>query len=317
MGPTEGVEEPLISVVTPTLNQGRFIEATIRSIQAQTYRNLEHIVVDGGSTDETLDILRRHERRYPMRWISEADQGMYDAVNKGLRLASGEILAYLNSDDAYFPWTLGTAAAAFAADPGLDLVFGDAISVHLGTSLQRLALLPPFDRRNLTVMHSLAQPAVMWRRSLLERVGSFDPGLRFVGDLDYWLRATEHGRIRHIDEVLAVELIHGGNLSQRAAAEMTAEDLRMRARHGGGPAASRAVRRRATLRSKLWRRRVLLRFMFAMLAPGHRGWQHFRGEGDLEISLSRLLLAMAPRAGDRMLANAVTSDLANRILRGN
>ena len=252
MGPTEGVEEPLISIVTPTLNQGRFIEATIRSIPGQTYRRFfEHIVIDGGSSDETLAILRRHEGTYPMRWISEPDEGMYDAVNKGLRLASGDILTYLNSDDLYFPWTLGTVAAAFAADPQPDLVFGDAISVHLGTSVQRLALLLPFDRRSLTVMHSLAQPAVMWRRSLLERVGSFDPGLRFVGDLDYWLRATEHGRIRHIDEVLAVELIHGGNLSQRAAAEMTAEDLRMRARHGGGPAASRAVRRRATLRSSL------------------------------------------------------------------
>ena len=92
--------------VTPTLNQGRFIEQTVRSLKGLSYDHLEHIVIDGGSTDETLDILRRYEGSVPDALDSEPDAGMYDAINKGMHQAKGDILAYLNSDDLYFPWTL-------------------------------------------------------------------------------------------------------------------------------------------------------------------------------------------------------------------
>ena len=306
--------EPLVSIVTPTLNQGRFIEATIRSIKGQRYRHFEHIVVDGGSTDETLEILRRHEGTYPMRWISEPDHGMYDAVNKGIRLAKGEILAYLNSDDLYFPWTLEAAVDVLRADPTPDLVFGDAVTVLDGTCAQRIALLPPFDRRTLLITGSLMQPAVFWRRRLVERIGLLDVSFRYVGDLDYWLRATEQGIARHIDEVLALELIHGSNLSLTAREVMAAEDVRMRTSHGGGNVASPASRRRATLHTKAWRRGVLLRFMAAFL-PFGSGWPHFRHEGELRVSWLRLLGAFAPGRGDLMLANAITSEAASRLLR--
>src|SRR4030067_3134955 len=92
---------PLVSIITPSLNQGEFIEETILSVKNQTYENIEHIIVDGGSTDDTLNILKKYAGSYRMRWLSEPDNGMYQAINKGMRLANGEILAYLNSDDLY------------------------------------------------------------------------------------------------------------------------------------------------------------------------------------------------------------------------
>src|SRR4029078_7097043 len=99
-------------------------------IRAQTYDHYEHIVVDGGSTDATLDILRAQEDSYPMPWQSEPDRGMYDAINKGMRQATGEILCYLNSDDLFFPWTLETVVAAFEADPSADLVIGAVLGLR-------------------------------------------------------------------------------------------------------------------------------------------------------------------------------------------
>ena len=97
------MHRPLFSIVTPTLNRRELLEWTLRSIRGQSYPDLEHVVVDGGSTDGTLALLAEFEGTYPLRWISEPDGGMYNAINKGLRMASGDILAYLNSDDLYFP----------------------------------------------------------------------------------------------------------------------------------------------------------------------------------------------------------------------
>ena len=98
--------DPLVSVITPVLNGGSTLELTLRSVAAQKYRNLEHIVIDGGSTDQTLDILRRFRSSIPFRWVTEKDSGMYSAINKGIAMARGDVLAYLNADDLYFPWTL-------------------------------------------------------------------------------------------------------------------------------------------------------------------------------------------------------------------
>ena len=304
---------PLVSIITPTLNQGRFIEATIRSIKAQTYGNVEHIIVDGGSTDETLDIVRRHEGTYPMRWISEPDRGMYDAVNKGMGMARGEILAYLNSDDVYFPWAVATVVTAFAS-ASADIVFGDGIHVDDETGAQHLMLLPPFSKSSLAVIGSLVQPAAFWRRTVVEATGGFDPHLRFVGDLDFWLRAARPGRVRHVDEVLAAERGHAARLSVAAADRIAFEDLEMRGRHGGGSAASGWVRRRAHLRNRFWRRAPWLRLLVSVHIPRTAGWRHFRREAGPSISTRDILLGMLPRVGSGHLERAVMSDLAVRLL---
>ena len=130
----------MVSIVTPSYNQGTFIEETILSVKDQAWSSVEHIIMDGGSTDCTLDILRRYEGTYNMRWNSEPDGGMYQAINKGLRLSHGEVLAYLNSDDRYFPWTVEVAMKELA-NHDVDFIFGDMLNVVERTEFASLNFL--------------------------------------------------------------------------------------------------------------------------------------------------------------------------------
>ena len=224
-------DRPLVSIVTPTLNQGRFIEHTIRSIKKQTYSRFEHIVVDGGSRDNTVEVLRRYESSYPMRWTSEPDRGMYDAINKGMRTAAGEIVAYLNSDDLYFPWTLETVVEAFLRYPNVDFVYGDALAIDERTGIQRMQWAWPFDLDLISRTSFLVQPTVFWRRRALDQLGQFDTGLRFVGDCDYWMRAGGVHRFLRIWEFLAVERNHDTTLRASNSELLDTELRQVRSRY--------------------------------------------------------------------------------------
>lgn len=307
-------DQPLLSVVTPVLNQAAFLDWTLRSVRAQDYPRIEHIVVDGGSTDGSLDLLRRERDAGRLRLLSEPDQGMYDAINKGLRLATGDVLAYLNSDDAWLPWAVETVMRVFLAEPGVDMVFGDGIKVDQVNGLHRLRLFAPFDRVSLANYESLMQPAVFWRRGVYERMGGFQPELRFVGDLDYWLRAAAAGaRIRHVSEVIAVERIHEQRLSSASRDKMAAEDRRMRDGHRG-PAGAGAGRRRALSRDVRWQRWLWVRFLIAYgLRPLPGPWARFVAAGRVTIRPRRILLASQPGMSKR-LWGTVTSDLATETL---
>jgi glycosyltransferase involved in cell wall biosynthesis len=174
-----------ISIVTPTFNDGRFLRGAIESVSSQTHRDFEHIVIDGGSTDGTLDMLRGLPR---VQWISEPDRGIYDAINKGLRMASGEVLAFLNADDRYPPHALRTVAQAFDASPAVDFVYG---SIELMDQAERpLGVLRPLDYAWMKRSRRLIwpQPTCFWRRRVHERIGFFDPGIRFVGDMEFFRR---------------------------------------------------------------------------------------------------------------------------------
>ena len=132
----EMVTNPLVSIVTPSYNKGSFVEETILSIKNQTYPHIEHIVMDGGSTDGTLDIMRKYSDS--ITWISEPDKGQSDAINKGWRMAKGEILAYLNADDTYMPWAVETAMKFLEQNPDLDMVYGDCNIINeQGTVIDR------------------------------------------------------------------------------------------------------------------------------------------------------------------------------------
>ena len=288
---------PLVSIVTPTLDQGRFIEQTIRSIMAQSYDHFEHIVIDGGSTDETLDILRRYEGRYPMRWLSEPDEGMYDAINKGMRLATGDILAYLNSDDLYFPWTLEVVVEAFRRRPDADLVFGDALAVGDETGAQQAYLFPPFDLQYIRERGLIAQPAVFWRRRVVNEEGLFDTSLRYVADCDYWMRVGERQRFHKVNEFLAVERDHAGTLRLSTEDGVWDELCRVRARYAAGNQLSarlRALRARA-----LFRRDWLLLLLHSSLPrPIDRGpWARMIASGHLMLSPASTLAMMVPLVG--------------------
>ncbi len=301
-------------MVTPTLNQASYLEQTLRSVRAQGYEPLQHIVMDGGSTDGTLDILRREQDAGRLELVTEPDRGMYDAINKGLARARGEILAYLNSDDAWFPWTLETVTAAFAARPDAEIIFGDGIKVEEGTGTQRLRLFGPFDRLSLANFESICQPAVFWRRRLYERMGGFDSSMRFVADLDYWLRAAERGAvIAHVSEVLAIERIHEERLSSSQEGPMAAEAQAMRAVHAGSRGGPEG-RIRARERDKCWQRWLWLRFMVAFaIRPLDRSWRRFIRDGGVTVRGRQALRAIR-HYKYHGLYDAVTSSLAAEIL---
>jgi len=310
---------PLVSIVTPTLNQGRFIEHTIRSIKSQNYRNLEHIIVDGGSSDETLDVVRRHAGTYPMVWRSEPDHGMYDAINKGLDLARGDVLAYLNSDDAYLPWSIESAVDALESAGGVGVVYGDAVTINDATGDQHLRLVAPFDRRRLGWSGSLMQPSVFWRRQVMVAHGAFDDGLKYVGDLDYWIRISRNVEFAHIDEILSVERAHAAAHSTASRDAIVLEEQRMRAAHGFDleSADGQRLRSWARRREKVFRRKSWLRFLIANFAERSSGpWPCFRANGRINVSTPRIIFGQFPRVGDSVLRNAVRSDLAEEVLLG-
>jgi glycosyltransferase involved in cell wall biosynthesis len=292
-----GLERPFVSIVTPTLNQARYIQQTIQSIRAQTYTNVEHIVIDGGSTDETLDILREHEHSYRMRWVSEPDEGMYDAINKGLRMARGEILAYLNSDDLYFPWTVDVVVSAFRGDKGAGLVYGDALRLDDSVGSVAPWFQPPFNWTDMIAVGSLVQPTVFLRRRLLDTVGTFDASLRYVGDLDYWLRVGDVESIVRIDEMLAVDRVHPEAASVVARVDMEAEDRAIRRRHRR-PSKGRIAL--AIIRTWLWRRRLWLRFVASSRRRGNdRPWDRLLDAGGAGVPTSAAVLGLLPLLGSR------------------
>jgi glycosyltransferase involved in cell wall biosynthesis len=178
--------DPLVSIITPVLNRVETMGACIASIARQTYGPIEHIVVDRGSTDGTLDLLREYRAPYPFRWVSEPDNGMYEAINKGIAISRGEILAYLNSDDLYLPWSVDVAVRAIQ-QPGSELIYGDLgiLCGERNSKLRRfnIQFKPDFNFRHCSFVATIGYPAVSWSRSLTERIGLFDTGsavLRFL-----------------------------------------------------------------------------------------------------------------------------------------
>jgi hypothetical protein len=200
---------PRVSIVTPSYNQGLFIEETIRSVLLQGYPNLEHIVIDGGSTDDSVDIIRKYEP-WLAYWVSEPDQGQSDAINKGWRRARGEIVTWLNSDDTYCPGAVGMAVEYLVANPDVDLVYGDCNCV--GPQGEFLGVMKgwKFDpKRQLTGRNMILQQSSFFKRSILNVVGDLDVGLRYVMDYDLWTRMLLKGcTLRHIPIALANYRLH-------------------------------------------------------------------------------------------------------------
>jgi glycosyltransferase involved in cell wall biosynthesis len=303
------VTPPLVSVVTPSLNQGTFIDRCVSSVRDQDYAPVEHIVVDGGSTDQTLDVLRRYEGTYDMRWLFERDQGMYEALNKGLRLARGDILAYLNADDAWFRWTVHTAVARLTTTRAPLVVYGDAVHEDAATGESRLVFYPPFDKAYLRRTGFLCQPTVFWLRELVEWIGEFDESYEHVADCDYWLRAASAGRVEKVDEVLAIEHTHSGAKRLTQARAVQDEIRAVRMRHGAGTGlAGKLGQLRDRAWAYAWRRRLLLRFVRSASHPGGDGWAGFLGDRPgMRISRRRTLAALLPLTQGRFFAGLVTS----------
>jgi glycosyltransferase involved in cell wall biosynthesis len=207
---------PLVSIVTPSLNGGRFIEGAIESVRAQDYPRVEHIVVDGGSTDETLAVLARYSP--PVRWISDRGTGQSAAINRGFRLASGRILSWLNADDVLHPSAVSAVVERFRGDPARMMVYGTGVFVdHGGQSIEPLRSIEPFHLDRLIEVHNyIVQPATFVRREALETVGYVDETLTWSMDWDLWIRIGRRFPVDFLPRPLATVRLHDDTRTNRA-----------------------------------------------------------------------------------------------------
>ncbi len=196
-------DAPLVSIVTPSLNQGRFIRHAIDSVLAQSYPNIEYLVVDGGSTDETLDVLRSYGDR--VRWSSGPDDGQSDAIDNGFRRSRGQILAWLNADDVYAPGAVERAVGEFERYPEAGLIYGPGtiIDSEGGETGPFIGIEPFCLWRLLHGLDYVLQPATFFSRSAYQAPGALDRGLCYSMDWDLWIRLAAVAEVRYIDQVLA------------------------------------------------------------------------------------------------------------------
>ena len=254
--------DPLVSIVTPSFNQARFLEATIQSVLSQDYPRIEYFVMDGDSTDGSVDIIRKYASRLS-GWVSEQDRGQTDAINKGFSRASGQIMAWLNSDDTYLPGAVRAAVRAFQANPECGLIYGDANYIdEAGRIVGRFpAAQTDLVRLRQGYVH-VPQQAAFFRADLWRSLGPLDVSLHYAMDYDLWLRIAQRAQVEYVAETWA-------NFRLHRAAKTIAEDdhfwpemLRVHYRDGG--TFFSIIVAKYYLRKMLppiwsWRRRRLLR----------------------------------------------------------
>jgi glycosyltransferase involved in cell wall biosynthesis len=228
-------KKPLISIVTPSLNQGRFIEETIRSVIDQDYPKFEHIVIDGCSTDNTIEILKRYPH---LVWISERDHGQADAVNKGLAKAQGDIIGWINSDDTFLPDAFEVIAGKFQADAQCSVVFGDHHAVDENGSIIYSTKGFVGSYREMIqwwkYTYAIHQPTVFIRKEVLNSIGSLDETYHFAMDYEWWLRISQRYVFYHIPQYIATYRMHKeGKTFEQLELNVYPEQYRASKKHWG------------------------------------------------------------------------------------
>lgn len=229
----KSLEQPLVSIITPSYNQANFLEETICSVLDQGYPNLEYIIVDGGSTDGSLEIIQKYADRLAW-WVSEPDQGQTDAINKGFSQAKGEILAWLNSDDTYLPGAVAEAVGYLQAHPEIGTVYGDANLIDdEGNVIGRFLAKQTDNHRLMRGYVHIPQQATFFRKELWRKVGPLDPTFFFAMDYDLWVRLSQHAPLKYYSRLWANFRLHGGAKSIEADDRCWPEMVRVHRREGG------------------------------------------------------------------------------------
>lgn len=194
------MRHPLVSVITPSFQSAEFIEATILSVRQQDYPYIEHIIVDGGSDDGTLDILKKYPH---LVWISEPDKGQSQALNKGVQMAKGEILGWLNADDIYTPFAVSKAVQFLMENIHIDAVYSDQEFINESGAIIRHRGSRTFDLPTLFLENFISQPTVFFRKKILETLDGIDENLHYSMDREFWLRMGSQYRLHYISNFVS------------------------------------------------------------------------------------------------------------------
>jgi len=224
---------PLVSIVTPSFNQAHYLESTILSVLEQDYPNIEYIIVDGGSSDDSLEIIRRYANRLAW-WVSEKDNGQTDAINKGFARVKGDILAWLNSDDIYERNAVGEAVSFFQGRPEVRLVYGDANFIdENGRIIGRFPAAQTNYRRLRRGYVHIPQQSAFWRAELWRKVGPLDPSFFFAMDYDLWVRLAALAPLQYLPRLWAGFRLHTQGKTIAADDRCWPEMLKVHFREGG------------------------------------------------------------------------------------
>ena len=216
----------LVSIITPSYNQAPYLEQTIQSVLGQEYPRIEYIVIDGKSTDSSIEIIKKYADRLAY-WVSEKDSGQAEAINKGFSRASGEIFAWLNSDDYYLPGTVAAVVKCFEENSDVVMVYGDMLAVDGNGQTTNVLKYKQLSLEDLLCFQIIGQPSVFFRRAAFERTGPLDTSFHFSLDHQLWIRLAQQGKILHVPQVWSAARYHAGAKNRARAAEFGREAFRV------------------------------------------------------------------------------------------
>lgn len=255
---------PRITVITPSFQQARYLSWTMRSVLEQRYPEVEYLVVDGGSTDGSVEVIRSFGDRIAW-WCSERDRGQAHAINKGLARATGEIVGWLNSDDMLLPRALDRVAAAFR-DPSVQVICGWGVMMSEAGRIRRRWVFPELTTEAVLADAPIFQPSVFWRRTVVDRIGPLDESMQFCLDREYWLRMVVHGIVpKTVRCCLAAYRKHDATKTRQLAEMGRKESEMLQARLGGSACAPFGWRLRSVCL------RLLYQKLLIACPPMHRG----------------------------------------------
>ncbi len=258
---------PKISVVVPSYNQAQYLELALRSILDQNYPNLELIVIDGGSKDESPDIIRKYQQQIKF-WCSEPDGGQSKGIIKGFSSATGEILCFLNSDDLLESGALREVGDYFLRHPDVDAVYGDALWIDsLGNTIQPQKEIPFYRFIWFYTYNYVPSMSMFWRRSIYDRAGGINPEFQLAFDSDLWIRFSDaNGKIRHVARQWSRMRFYPEQRNRRLRAQSDREDFLIRSRYWKNqvPPKTYYLRRKAAMSL-----RVLWKLLSGCYSPGY------------------------------------------------